>query len=74
MADGISVIDTQPLDAEADELVAVAQRELAGEELAAVINVGAGIVGTGTCDESFAFPSGITVGPVGYTKGTRVSL
>ena len=69
-ADGIPVIDTQPFDAEVDDLVKFARGELAGAEPAAVINVGAGIVGTGTCDESFTYPSGASTGPIPCTKGT----
>jgi poly-gamma-glutamate system protein len=69
-ADGIPVIDTQPLDAEVDELVAKAQSELRGSDPAALINVGAGIVGPGTCDESFVFPPGLSLTPVPCTAGT----
>jgi poly-gamma-glutamate system protein len=69
-ADGIPVIDTQPLGAEVDELVATARLALAGGDPVAVINVGAGIVGPGTCDESFAFPPGISTTPVPCTRGT----
>jgi poly-gamma-glutamate system protein len=69
-ADGIAVIDTQPLSAEVDELVATARRALGGGDPAALINVGAGIVGPGTCDESFAFPPGVSLTPVPCTAGT----
>ncbi len=69
-ADGIPVIDTQPLAAMVDELVAKARAELRGTEPGAVINVGAGIVGPGTCDESFTFPPGVTTTPVPCTAGT----
>ena len=64
------MIDTQPLGAEVDELVATARGVLAGREPGAVINVGAGIVGPGTCDESFSFPPGVSLTPVPCTAGT----
>jgi poly-gamma-glutamate system protein len=69
-ADNIPVIDTQPFDAEVRDLVTFARMELGGKDPAALINVGAGIVGPGTCDESFTFPPGVTMNPVPCTRGT----
>ncbi len=68
--DNIPVVDTQPLGAMIDDLVARARSALGGEKPGVVINVGGAIIGPGTCDESFEFPPGLTTTPVPCTRGT----
>jgi poly-gamma-glutamate system protein len=68
-ADDIPVID-MPLGPQVDQLVAMIRSELAGEEPALLVNVGAGFAGTGTCRESFELPPGASSGPIPCTRGT----
>jgi poly-gamma-glutamate system protein len=64
---GVPLVEAHPLSAVIDGLVEQANRALAGAKPAAVINVGGAVVGPGTCNESYGFPSGVTKVPVPCT-------
>jgi poly-gamma-glutamate system protein len=64
---GVPLVEAHPLTAVIDGLVEHANRALAGKRPAAVINVGGAVVGPGTCNESFTFPSGVTKAPLSCT-------
>jgi poly-gamma-glutamate system protein len=61
---GVPLVEAHPLSAVIDGLVDQANSALAGRTPVAVINVGGAVVGPGTCNESFTFPSGVTKTPL----------
>jgi poly-gamma-glutamate system protein len=66
---GVPLVEAHPLAAVVDGLVGRANAALAGATAGAVINVGGAVVGPGTCNESFTFPSGVTAAPVPCSGG-----
>jgi poly-gamma-glutamate system protein len=66
---GIPLVEAPTLAAVVDGLVARARTALAGTNAGAVINVGGAVVGPGTCNESFTFPSGVTTVPLPCSGG-----
>lgn len=68
--DAIPLISGQSIDEAVDQLTLRAL-EAAGTKPALFINVGAAIVGLGSCLESFTYPPGISRQPISCTDGSK---
>jgi poly-gamma-glutamate system protein len=67
--DRVPLVETHPLSAVIDGIVAHVDAALGGSKPGAVINVGGAVIGPGTCNESFTFPTGITTTPLPCSGG-----
>jgi len=67
---GVPIVETRPVAAVIDGLLAHVEAATGGQRPGAVINVGGALIGLGSCRESYEFQPGLTLHPVACTSGT----
>lgn len=67
---GVPILTAEPLSALVDQVLARLEAILDGRRAGLVINVGGALIGLGSCEQSYAFPVGLSMQPVPCSNGT----